>query len=877
VTIPAGTRLGHYEIVSAIGAGGMGQVYRARDTRLDRTVAVKVLPDSFASNTQLRARFEREAKVISSLSHPNICTLHDVGSQDGIDFLVMEHLEGDTLADRIARGPMPLEDVFRYAIEIAEALGRAHRAGVIHRDLKPANIMITRSGAKLLDFGLAKMTRQSQDEATAAFDTARKNADLTSEGTVLGTYPYMAPEQLEGEEADARSDLFAFGAVLYEMLTGKRAFSGKSRASVIASILAAEPPPIATLRPVTPAGLERLVQTCMRKDPDERWQSAHDVKLELELLRATGPAATQRLRAPQRWIPWGLAGLFALGMVATFLTRGRALPARSPIVASLSEAGMRFNVVDGPAVIAPDGRSFVVRGARDGGKDALYIRRLDSPTFTLLQGTEGAFDPFWSSDGQNIAFFIDSKLLRIPATGGPIATIAETTSDPRGGSWAGNTILFSPAANKPICRVAATGGTPVPVGPLRADRGELGQWRPTFLPDGHHYLYRSVSENQPKSGVYLADLEPEAPSKLLIDAATTAIYAESGHLLYAYGGDLYAQPFNLKTLEKNGGPLLVLKNVEYSDAYGAPAYSVAKDGSLVAQTWEGSARLTIYAVATNGAITPTDLDGSNIDLSPDGSRLAVQRVDTASRAPDIWIMDVRRGTKVRLTSDPAPEIGPVWAPDKSRIAYVAQLASSQSVRVQSIVGSDGPQEITRSTIPLEITDWSPDGRYLIAEVFDVHTATDLYIIDLQGKRTLEPLLRTRFSESSSRFSPDGHFVSYESNVGGQNDVYVQTFPAADQHWQVSVSGGRSARWSHDGRKLIFITPEGRLATVPFDRARGSEMGAPQVVGASMSQDITEPTVDGTLYMTAQRNTTDAILYMSDWTKTLLPQQADRTP
>jgi serine/threonine protein kinase len=879
VNIPAGTRLGHYEILAGIGAGGMGQVYRARDTRLDRIVAVKVLPDSFASNAQLRSRFEREAKVISSLSHPNICTLHDVGTQDGIDFLVMEHLEGETLADRIARGPMALGDVFRYAIEIAEALTRAHRVGVVHRDLKPSNIMITRLGAKLLDFGLAKVAKQGSNDVTEAFNGITKpKDDLTSEGSILGTYPYMSPEQLEGREADARSDLFAFGAVLYEMLTGRRAFGGKSRASVIAAILAAEPPAISSVRPVLPAGLDRLVRGCLDKDPDDRWQSAHDVKLELESLRGGAGSVDSNAnpKSSLALLPWGIAA--ALGLVAVFaliaILRARShTRGPTPLVASLMAPGYQFNVSDGPAVISPDGTRIVVRARREGtAVETLLVRRLDAPDFVPLQGTEGVIDPFWSPDSQQIGFFNDGKLMRMPASGGPITTICEGVADSRGATWSGDTILFSPGPSSAIQRVSASGGgKPVEVAPLDKARSEIGQWRPHFLPDGRHYVYQSLNAMQDKWGVYVADLERKTPPRLLIDAATTAIYAPPGYLLYAYSGDLYAQPFNAETREKNGAPALIAKNVEYTAQYGSPGYSTARDGSLVMQTWQGEAHSMLGAVSSDGAVTPVGVDGDNVDLSRDDTRLAIQRMDAAARAPDLWIIDLKRGTRTRLTSDVAPDIGPVWSPDGKRIAYITQLTGYHSIRIRAASPGGAVEEITRSLPGMEITDWSRDGRYLLAEVFNPETSSDIEMIDLQGDRKLKPLLATRFVENSPRFSPDGRFLCYQSNEGGQMDIYVQTFPAGDQRWQITSSGGASARWSPDGKHLYYVTPDRRLAVLGIDTSNGFDFTTPQFIGASISQDITQPAANGTLYMTLEKSSSESINLLTAWEHTLLPQ------
>jgi eukaryotic-like serine/threonine-protein kinase len=882
VTIAPGTLLGNYEIVSAIGAGGMGQVYRARDTRLDRTVAIKVLPEGFASNPQLRSRFEREAKVISSLSHPNICTLHDIGSQDGIDFLVLEHLEGETLSDRIARGPMPLAEVYRYAIEIAEALSRAHRVGIVHRDLKPANVMITRNGAKLLDFGLAKLARPGSTDATAVLGTGtHKRDDLTSEGTVLGTYPYMSPEQLEGLDADARSDLFAFGAVLYEMLTAKRAFSGKTRASVIAAILAGEPPPIATLRPVTPEGLNQLVNVCLRKDPDERWQAAHDVKIELERLRGAGETVVAKKSRAASWLPWIAAA--ALAIVSILALSGRVgkreqTSRPAPIVSAITAPGYIFNATDGPAVISADGKRIVARAARAGaqaGNEILVVRRLDSADVIPLSGTEGGFDPFWSSDGQQIAFFNKSKLMRMPAGGGPIAIVCESGADPRGGTWAGDTILFAPGPNHALKRVKASGGTPTEMGKLDLAHGEVGRLRPSFLPDGRHYFFSSPNTQQERSGVWLGDLEDPSFQQKVLDIWTTVVFAPPGHLLYAYGSDLYAQAFDARTLKKSGDPVSILKNIEYSQQFGSGAYSASANGTLVVQTWRGESRSSIVAIGPDGNVTQTGMVGANIDLVPDGGRLAVQ-IDDPGGAPDIWILDLVRGSRVRVTSSSAPDIGPVWSADGTRIAYVRIEAGYYSVRINNVAGSESDEELLRSQTSLEVTDWSPDGRYLIAEVFN-DLSSDICIIDLRGDRKLVPLVAGKFVENSPRFSPDGRLLVYQANDSGVSDIYVQPFPLTGQRWVVTPNAGTSGRWSASGKEIYYVTADRRVAVVPVDTANGFTVGPPKFLSGSGSGDISEPDATGTIYASVQRGTGESLTLVTDWQRALLPANAATRP
>lgn len=847
----------------------MGEVYRARDTRLDRTVAIKVLPAAFASNAQLRSRFEREAKVISSLSHPHICTLHDIGSSDGVDFLVMEHLEGETLFERLARGQMSLDDVYRYAIQIAEALERAHRVGVIHRDLKPANVMITKAGAKLLDFGLAKVTQSGTTDVTAALEApTEKKSALTSEGAILGTYQYMSPEQLEGHEADQRSDIFAFGAVLYEMLTGRRAFDGKSRASIIGAILAAEPPPVATLRAVTPAGLDRLVRLCLLKDPEERWQSVHDLKLELEALRAQGDVDAPTTASRRRnLLPWAAALFFAALAVATWgwYSRRPAIGQERAIRALLSTPGAEFNPADGPATISPDGTKVVVRMRKAGGtREYLAVRDLDGAEFVPLQGTDGAIDPFWSPDSQQIAFFTERKIRRMPAGGGPLTVVCDSGPDPRGAAWAGDTILFSPAPNKPILRVKASGGKPVPALKLDQARSETGQWRPQFLPDGEHFVYLSQSAVAENTGVFVADVNGTTPPRMLIDASTTAIFAPPGFLLYVYSGDLYAQPLDMGKLEKSGTPVLLAKNVEYSQRFGSTGYSVSNDGTLIFHTFSNESRSKIVAVAPDGGEIIQDFDGTNLDLSPDEGRIALQRLDASTRTSDIWIQDLKRGTRTRLTFDGVPDIGPVWSPDGTQVVYVSQSPGVAVVNVRPSSGAGEVREIMRSTMPLEITDWSRDGRYLVAEVFADDAGGNICLIDLAGDRKLQPIVATRLNEDSPRLSSDGRFILYMANESGQNEIYVRRFPVTDERWQVSSGGGASARWSADGKSLLYVRPDRRIAKVPIDTHAGFQLGEPTLLASTGSVDITRPTANGVIYTTRDQSPADTVTILTNW-------------
>ena len=560
--LSTGTRLGPYEIASAVGAGGMGEVYRARDTRLDRTVAIKVLPQHLADTPEARQRFEREARAVSALNHPHICTLHDVGSQDGTEFLVMEYLEGETLAARLEKGPLPLEQVLKLGVEISDALDKAHRQGIIHRDLKPGNIMLTKSGAKLLDFGLAKAALPLASVATLTAAVTR-TTPVTQQGTIVGTFQYMSPEQVEGKEVDARSDIFSFGAVLYEMVTGQRAFQGKSQLSVASAILEKEPAPISTAKPMTPPMMERAVNRCLAKEPDDRWQTARDLELELKWIAGSGSQsavaapviARNKIRELVAWIVAGVCALAAVtfGVLHWSHTPEKPRVVRSYVKATLSSGFLFSGQVSGFA-LSPDGLRLAYVALNANGKGGLWVRPLDSLQAQPLAGTDDASYPFWSPDSRTIGFFAGGKLKRIEASGGPPLTLCDAPL-PRGGSWSqAEEILFAPNLNAPLFRVPASGGTATPVTSLDAAKGEVTHRWPQFLPDGRHFLYLAGSpyglKENPMNSVVVGSLDSKE-RKLLMHTHSSATYA-SGHILFLRQNTLMAQPFDAKRLEFTG-------------------------------------------------------------------------------------------------------------------------------------------------------------------------------------------------------------------------------------------------------------------------------------------------------------------------------------
>jgi Tol biopolymer transport system component len=803
--VTAGTRLGPYEIVAPLGAGGMGEVYSAKDTRLERTVAVKVLPAHLSNNPDLRARFEREARTVSSLNHPHICTLHDVGSEGGVDYLVMEHLEGETLEDRLKNGPLPLEQALRHGIEIADALDKAHRQGVIHRDLKPGNIMLTKAGAKLLDFGLAKTTATAATDALSSLPTQER--PLTEAGTLLGTFQYMAPEQLEGREADARTDVFAFGSVLYEMVTGKRAFQGESRASLISAIMSSQPVPIPAVQPMTPPALERLVRTCLAKDPEDRWQNAHDVMAELRWIAEGGsqvgvpaPVAARR-RGRERWA-WTLAAVLC---VAALAAAAWALLGRrtAPVAATRFVVGVpgQLTSVTWPR-ISPDGRSLAFLGTDAGGKGQIWLRPLGTLEPYPLAGTEGAARPFWSPDSRYLAFFVGNQLKKIAVSGGPPQLICEAEGSD--GSWGkGDVILFDGGRADTIRKVSASGGVAATATVADKSRGEVGHGWPVFLPDGRHFLLVGIGE---KGAYSLKVGSLDKTDTTFVDAIESrAEYAPGGQVLSVSQGTLVARPFSLDKLAFTGDPVPVAEKVaSQSDL---AHFSVSETGVLAYMPGEGVLNSQLVWVDPSGEETgKVGQPGAYRDfaLSPDGTRLAVGIFDPRTNADDLWIYDLKRDVASRLTFEPTYEIWPVWSPDGSRIVYASDREGSFELH-QRLASGAGEQEVLYKDEGLNVgpSDWSRDGRYIAAVRIAAGGRPDIVVIPTEGDGKAIVFLATPFSELRPAFSPDGHWIAYQSDESGRDEVYVQAFPPAGGKWQVSTAGGRLPRWRDDGKEILF--------------------------------------------------------------------------
>ena len=824
MTLATGTKLGPYEISGALGAGGMGEVYRARDTRLDRTVAIKVLPPEFSANPDRRQRFEREARTISSLNHPHICTLHDIGHQEGIDYLVMEYVEGETLAKKLEGGPLPTEAVLRYGIEIADALDKAHRQGVIHRDLKPGNIMLTKSGAKLLDFGLAKVLPHPGGLLSATPPTAAPTASqpLTAEGTLLGTFQYMSPEQLEGKEADVRSDLFALGTVLYEMAVGRPAFQGKSTASLITAILTSDPQPITTLQPMAPPALDRVVKTCVAKDRDDRWQTAHDVTVQLKWMAeghlsvaaVSSPSPGARTALQGRVILWSLA---ALAVLSIGVTLGRLMRAPPPPTRPIARFMISLPPTDRLALgltpvlaLSPDG-SRLVYVANHGGSAHLYVRSIDRFEATPISGTEGAENPFFSPDGQSVGFFAEGKLKKVSLSGGAPLTICSTVAN-RGASWGpDDTIIFTPSFTLGLFRVSAAGGTPKPLTVSDRKKGESGHRWPEILPGGKAVIFTIwTGRGFDDARIGMLSLET-GERRVLVEGGTYARYVPSGHLVFARAGGLLAVPFDLTRLEVTGAPVSILEGVSMSPTTGAAGFSSSGNGSLAyvpggLTVGEG----TLVWVDRKGvaqALPAPSRAYISPRLSPDGERLAVGIVGTN---PGLWLYELARGTLTRLAENLVAPF-PIWTPDGKHLTLGSPLSGSFNLYWMPADGSGAAESLITSENAQWPGSWSPDGRLLAFSEQDPATGWDIWVLGLEGERKPRPFLQTASNESSPKFSPDGRWLAYASDESGRQEIYVRPFPGPGRKWQISTEGGTEPVWARNGQELFYRNGDKMMA------------------------------------------------------------------
>jgi serine/threonine protein kinase/Tol biopolymer transport system component len=845
MALTSGTKLGPYQIESLLGAGGMGEVYRARDTRLNRTVAIKILTQGVADTPEVRQRFEREARAVSSLSHPHICVLYDVGNQDGIEYLVMEYLEGETLAARIAKGSLTTAELLRYASQITDALDKAHRQGIVHRDLKPANVMLAKTGAKLLDFGLAKDQEILQGDPGSSPTMSRP---LTVQGTILGTMQYMSPEQLEGKPADARSDIFSFGAILYEMATGRKAFEAKSHASLIAAILKEEPKPMRELQPLTPPALEHIVKACLAKDPDERPQSAHDLKLQLEWMREpSGISQLQLAQSEPRASATGASlsrqktvSIIAASAVCTLLVVGAlAYFFRSqPVPAERLEFSIPLQNEMSHLALSADGRMLAfVSPDPVSGANMVSVQRVGSPAVSVVPGTAGASYPFWSPDDAYIGFFADGKLKKVALSGGAAQTLATATSG-RGGAWGRRgVIVFSPQAAGWLWKINADGSNLAPLTQKIFDGTKVVSHRwPVFLHDGEHFLFMTLTFSNTEDnykGIYLGSLAGD--SKLVAPLGFSNPGYANGYLFYL--DDKKSLRATLLDATKGavvGDSVVIADRVGFQPSIYWGAFSGAENGTIVYNPDVGAA-LSVFTwydragkeLGTLGEIGVL----SNPALSPDDSRLVMDVADTKVNNVNIWLHDVKRGTNSRFTFDSAEDVGGVWSRDGSLIAYRSFQTNDTNVFVKQALGLQPAKaiislkEATQATDDLEPNSWSLDDQEILCTLQPGAGGSQLVLLAAAGNK-MTPFLSTKASESNGMISPDGKWVAYASNESGDWEIYVTTFPTAAGKWQVSRGGGTEPRWRGDGKEIFYIGAGSTLTAVSVNSAGTFAAGNP---------------------------------------------------
>jgi Tol biopolymer transport system component/tRNA A-37 threonylcarbamoyl transferase component Bud32 len=807
--IKPGTRLGPYEIVSSIGKGGMGEVWKARDTRLNRDVAIKISAQQFTD------RFEVEAHAIAALNHSNICILHDIGP----NYLVMELIEGPTLAERVAEGPLALEEALAIAKQIADALEAAHEKGITHRDLKPANVKIRPDGSvKVLDFGLAKAT-----EASAAF-TSESPTIMSIPGTILGTAGYMAPEQARGKTVDKRADIWAFGVVLYEMTARRRLFEGETVSDTLAAVIMKEPD-----LPLAPAKVQRLLRRCLEKDPRLRLRDIGDAMPLLEEVPLMGPAAASR--GGFVWI--AAAAIFALIAAALAFVHFREKPAEPVLRFTVPPEKGTFPQNSSLPAVSPDGRHVAYVATME-GKAQLWVRDLDSLTSRLLFAETSRY-PFWSPDSRSIGFFSEGKLRKVDASGGPALTLCDAAPG-FGGTWNRNgVILFSPSRTAPIFRVAAAGGIPTPVTEVEKASGERTHHHPGFLPDGRHFLYTALAFDEEKIAIYVGDLESRERRRVMA-ARSNAIYASPGFLLFLREHTLMAQPFDAGKLETTGDPFPIAEQVNFTTS-ATGQFSASQNGVLAyISGLQGGAQLTWFdrSGKTLGTVgSPMETRGPAI--SPDGKTVAFERLDPQTGFNDIWLHDLARGTDSRFTFNSKNNLYPIWSPDGSYIAFASNRNGRFNVYRKATGGTGQDEIVDRDALISFPDDWSPDGRYLLADSDPSapKTLSDIWVAPMARGRSAGkpyPYLQTEFSEGLAKVSPNGQWLAYSSNETKRNEVYVMTFPNPGGKWQISTSGGTYPVWSRNGKELFFVSADNKMMAVDIGASGGKlEAGIPRAL------------------------------------------------
>jgi serine/threonine protein kinase/Tol biopolymer transport system component len=896
------TRIGSYELLDLIGTGGMGQVYRATDTRLKREVAVKVLPAPLASDTERLDRLQREARILASLNHVNIAHVYGIEESEGSRAIIMELVDGETLADRIAHGAVPLDEALSIGKQIAAGLEAAHAQTVIHRDLKPANVKVRPdSTVKLLDFGLAKTIETAKGAAELSELPTLTMSAVTQVGLVLGTAAYMSPEQARGKAVDRRTDVWAFGCVLYEMLTGQRAFPGETVSDTLAAVLERQPD-WRRLPAATPARLRWLLRRCLEKDPNRRLHDMADARIELDEMASNPAGADQDWSAnAARRTPMEHAGWFAaavcLGVTivalifraspSTPVTPGEVPTYRTSILLPEGVGLSRFPA--GRFALSPDRQRIAFTGTDASQRSQIWVRALDTTIAQPLAGTDGAAFPFWSPDSRFIAFMAQGKLKKIPATGGPVTTLCDAISNSSGTWNRDDVILFTPAGASPLYRVSAFGGTPTPATTLDAASGESQHWFPFFLPDGRHFLYFSLGTKaggaiDPRA-VYVGSLDPNEPRKLLVPGGSNAQYAD-GHLLFMQGRTLMAQPFDTLRLELSGQAIPVAEQVQIpgaGDTGTAGAFSVAETGTIAYQTGLDSVRSQLAWFDRRGrqtALLGDQADYAEVGISPDGQRAVVSVLDPARGTRDLWLYDIARGLRTRFTTDAADEIAPVWSANPARIIFASGRKGGFDV-YQKVPGESAENSVLEDTLGEFPQSTSPGGRFLLY-VFGSGTLrrSDLWVLPLIGGSKPFAFMGSPFTETQGQFSPDGRWIAYSSNESGQLEIYVAPFPGPGGPWRVSAAGGAWPRWRSDGSEVFYVDAANTLNSAQVS-SRGSDFVVgpvqplfpvrlrPQVRQDAFPYDVSP---DGQRFLVnsfVEETTSTAITLMVNWTGAVL--------
>ena len=873
-----GQTLSHYKILDKLGEGGMGVVYKAEDTKLDRLVALKFLPPHLAASEQDKARFIQEAKAASALNHPNVCTIHAIEEHEGQMFIAMELVDGQTLREK--RGSINYKQAIDIGIQIADGLAAAHEKGIVHRDIKPENIMVRKDGiAQIMDFGLAKL-RASGSKITR----------LTKEGSTVGTAGYMSPEQVQGQESDHRSDIFSYGVVLYELLTGVLPFKGVHETALAYEIVNVDPPPMSAVKPEIDPNLDAIVLECLEKDPRERNQSIAQVSLDLKryrresskqkmsritaarpVLASSGAqrqaaAFTPELTAPDGaaaagnlpWLPWGIAAVFAFALGALAFVHFREAPPVTPSINAVILPPHAYNYdasIGGHMALSPDGTMIAFVATDSGGKGSLWVRLLSSSTARQLPETFGASFPFWAPDNIMIGFFVPGKLKKISISGTPAVVICDAQSG-RGGAWnKDGVILFSPSFDLVgLSRVSAGGGAPVPVTRVDSSRNESNHRWPHFLPDGNHFIYTTQAKIRSADyvGAIYASALDTSVDKLLVKVSSNTQYAD-GRLLYVRQASVVAQPFDIAALELSGDASPVVEKVEFSTDKSRGSFSIANNGFFAYQPAGNNPR-RLWMVNRAGVKIKEVGDRAlynSAQLSRDGTKVVFDSQEGDAGVGDIWLYDLTRDLSTRFTFDVALEWQPVWSPDGTRIVFASDKTGSGDLFIKNANGTESTALLLKDVPPKTPMDWSPDGRFLLYYLFSPTSKEDLWMLPMDSTKTPAPFLQTEFTESNARFAPDSRWAVYQSDESGSNEIYVRPFPKGNGKWQISTSGGEFPMWSRDGKEIFYHQPGGATISVEVNGA-----GVALVVGAAKKvfdiprSVVLDATADGQQFLTA---------------------------